>query len=55
MTEHAGHTHDDQGDGTGPEGTIPDSEDGIAVGSTEGESNFEAEEDSPGGSGDGKA
>jgi hypothetical protein len=34
-------------EGTGPEGTIPDSKDGIGITSTEAPSNFEPEEDEP--------
>ena len=33
--------------GTGPEGTIPDTENGIGVTSTDEPSNFEPEEDEP--------
>ena len=35
----------DKNGGTGPEGTIPDSDDGVAAASTEEASNFEPEED----------
>lgn len=45
MTEHQGHDDNDQVEGTGPEGTIPDSKDGVAVGSTDEPSHFEVEED----------
>lgn len=41
-------THDDQG--AGPEGTIPESSDGVAAGSTDEPSNFEPEEDDGDGS-----
>lgn len=37
----------EQGQGTGPEGTIPDTEDGVGATSTEEPSNFEPEEDKP--------
>ncbi|MER1995604.1 MAG: hypothetical protein ABTA24_03780 [Arthrobacter sp.] len=35
----------DKNGGTGPEGTIPESNDGVAAASTEEASNFEPEED----------
>ncbi len=49
------HEDDEQAEGVGPEGTIPDSEDGIAVSSTEEPSNFEPEEDNPDKDGNGGA
>lgn len=55
MTEHQGHKDDDQVEGTGPEGTIPDSDDGVAVGSTDEPSHFEVEEDPSSASDDGNA
>jgi hypothetical protein len=36
---------DDASQGAGPEGTIPDSSDGVAAGSTDEPSHFEPEED----------
>ncbi|MEC5182351.1 hypothetical protein [Arthrobacter sp. CG_A4] len=36
-----------QGQGKGPEGTIPETEDGIGATSTDEPSNFEPEEDEP--------
>jgi len=39
-------TPDEKGDGLGTEGTIPDSEDGIALG-VSGDSHFNPEEDAP--------
>ncbi|MCC3267034.1 hypothetical protein MUG94_11885 [Arthrobacter gengyunqii] len=41
----ANHEHKDSEGTTGPEGTIPDTEDGIAAASTDEASNFEPEED----------
>ncbi|RJT74894.1 hypothetical protein D6T63_18445 [Arthrobacter cheniae] len=46
-TKQNGHKDDEQLEGVGPEGTIPNSEDGIAVSSTKEPSNFEPEEDTP--------
>ena len=40
----------DENTGTGPEGTIPESSDGVAAASTDEASNFEPEEDADGGS-----
>ncbi|MFJ2507699.1 hypothetical protein [Arthrobacter citreus] len=40
----------DKKGGAGPEGTIPDSGDGVAASSTEDASNFEPEEDTDAGS-----
>ncbi|WP_181033620.1 hypothetical protein [Arthrobacter sp. SX1312] len=55
MTKQDGQEDDEQAEGVGPEGTIPDSEDGIAVSSTEEPSNFEPEEDTPDETSNGKA
>jgi hypothetical protein len=40
-----GGTNNHPSDGAGPEGTIPETEDGIAASSTDEASNFEPEED----------
>lgn len=45
-TEHE--DHDEASDGAGPEGTIPESSDGVAAGATDEPSNFEPEEDDGG-------
>lgn len=38
----------DENSGAGPEGTIPETDDGVAASSTEEASNFEPEEDADG-------
>jgi hypothetical protein len=42
-----GHKDDDQAEGAGPDGTMPDTGDGIALTTTDEPSNFEPEEDAP--------
>ncbi|WP_181035146.1 hypothetical protein [Arthrobacter sp. B0490] len=54
-TKQDGPEDDGQREGVGPEGTIPDSGDGIAVSSTKEPSNFEPEEDTPDEISNGKA
>lgn len=45
MTDQGKETPEDKNGGAGPEGTIPESGDGVAAASTEEASNFEPEED----------
>ena len=50
-----GQKKDEQADGVGPDGSIPDSGDGIALTTTDEPSNFNPEEDAPAESDPGKA